>query len=436
MSMSKPVVSVVKFRDPYASMREALELCKGLKGLGKSDRILIKPNLVGWDVDLPVPPFGMVVTSAVMFALVRILAEEGYQRITIGEGPLMIPQTLGRVMFRTFGYQKLRDRYGVDLVDFNEEKFGEVDFGDFKLSLAEKVLEADRIINLPVLKTHNQTKVSLGLKNLKGCLNRKSKMFCHGKGIQDLDRSFPRLIEKLPVALTIIDGVFTLEKGPSYTGKAFRKDLIIASSDPYACDVVGSEIMGYPVEDVPHLKYFADMHGRSYSLEDIEVAGEAVEKHRRYVDYDFEWTPDNTGPAGFEKRGITGLALRKYDNTLCTGCSISFTPMIMLLMSAFRGEPFPGMEVLSGKQQTASPGFEKTVLFGKCACDLNKDHPNIKKAIGVKGCPPRLEDFTAALKEEGMDCRMEEYVKYRHYLYDRYKGKAGFEPGLFEEQEI
>ncbi len=436
MSMSRPVVSVVQFQEPYGTVREALDLCRGLEGIGKDDRILIKPNLVGWDVDFPVPPYGMVVTSAVMFALVKILAEEGFRKITIGEGPLMIPKTMGRVMFKTFGYERLRDRYGVELVDFNEEKFTEVDFGDFKLSVARKVLEADKIINLPVLKTHNQTKVSLGLKNLKGCLNRKSKMFCHGKVNEDLDRLFPRIIERLPVALTIIDGVFSLEKGPSYTGRAIRKDLVIASTDPYACDVVGAEIMGYRVEDVPHLKYFADVHGRSYSLKDIEVAGEDVGEHRKFVDYDFEWTPDNTGPAAFEKRGITGLALRKYDNTLCTGCSVSFTPMIMVLMSAFKGEPFPGTEVLSGKIQTASPGFEKTILFGKCACDLNKDNPNIKKPIPVKGCPPKLEDFIGALKAEGIDCSMDEYVKYRHHLYDRYKGKEGFDPALYQEQEL
>ncbi|MGB9903172.1 MAG: DUF362 domain-containing protein [Desulfotomaculales bacterium] len=431
--MAKPVVAVVSFREPCENaLREALDLCGGLKGFKSDERILIKPNLVGWDLELPVPPFGLVVTSAVIFALVKILAEEGFRKITIGEGPLMIPQTMGRYMFKILGYEELKNRYGVELVDFNEEKFEPVDFGGFKLSVAKKALEADKIINLPVLKTHNQTKVSLGFKNLKGCLDRKSKMFCHGKTEADLAQTFPLVADRLPIALTIIDGVFVLERGPSYTGKAYRKDLLIASQDPYACDVVGAEIMGYRVEDVPHLKFYADLHGRSYDLAGIEVRGEDVEKHRQFVAYDFEWTPENTGPEGFKKRGITGLAVRKYDNTLCTGCSVSFTPMIILLMSAFTGQPFPGVEILSGKIQTASPGFEKTVLFGNCACRANKDNPNIKKAIEVKGCPPKLEDFIKALREEGIDCRMEEYVKYRHYLYDRYKGKEGFDFGLYQ----
>lgn len=433
--MSKPVVSVVNYKDPYNSIKEALDLCAGLKDFRKDDKILIKPNLVAWDFDLPFPPFGVVTTSAVIFALVKILAENGFSRITIGEGPLAIPKPIGQAMFKVLGYEKLREKYGVELVDFNEDKFDEVDFGEIKLSIAQKALEADKIINVPVLKTHNQCKVSLGIKNLKGCLHKKSKMLCHGKDL-DLDHTFPLVIEKLPVALTIIDGVFTLEKGPSQTGKAFRKNLVIASTDILACDVVGTEIMDYRPQDIGHLKYFARRHGKSLSLGDINVVGEDIEKHRQYVDFDWEWTPENTGPVGFAKRGIAGLAIRKYDDSLCTGCSANYNPMIILMLSAFRGESFPGIEVLSGKRQLASPGFEKTLLYGKCPCAHNKDNPYIKKAILVKSCPPTPEELISALKEEGIECNMDTYVAYRHYLFNRYKTEDGFDMGLFGGQKL
>ncbi|MCL6611105.1 MAG: DUF362 domain-containing protein [Peptococcaceae bacterium] len=433
--MKKPKVSVVSYREPYQTLKEALDLCGGLKNLSKEDNILIKPNLVAWDFDLPFPPYGVVTTSAVMFNLVKILVENGFTRLTIGEGPLTLAKPVGQAIFKVLGYEKLREKYGVDLVDFNEDKFVEVDYGEMKLSIARRALEADKIINVPVLKTHNQCKVSLGIKNLKGCLNKKSKMQCHGRDL-DLNCTFPLVSAKLPVALTVIDGVFTLEKGPSNTGKAFRKNLIIASTDMLACDIVGTEIMDYRPADIEHLKFFAMKTGRSLDLKDIEVVGENIDKHRQYVDFDWEWTPEDTGPVGFAKRGITGLAIRKYDSSLCTGCSAQYNPMLILMMSAFRGEPFPGVEILSGKRQAASPGFEKTVLFGKCACELNKDNPNIKKAIRVKGCPPKQEDFINALKEEGIECSMEAYTAYRHYLFNRYKAEDGFDMGLFGEQEI
>lgn len=431
-AVAGPVVSMVRYRDARQSLRRAIELCGGLAGFKPGDRILIKPNLVEWDFDSPFPPFGVVTTSAVVFALVEILAEEGFNNITIGEAALPYPETMGRRVYRALGYEKLTEAYGVQLVDFNEEEFVPVDFGDVSLAIARRALEADRVINLPVLKTHSLCKVSLGLKNLKGCLDRKSKTICHHKDL-DLNHIFPRLMDAIPVALTVIDGIFTLARGPASTGTAYRKDLLLASGDALACDAAGAEIMGYPAEEVPHLRYYAGRHGRSLKLADIDIRGEEEPaRHRFSVDYDWEWADDDTGPAGFKKRGITGLALRKYDNSMCTGCSYLYNIMVVMLMSAYKGEPFPGIEIITGKRRLAGPGFAKTVLFGRCACTLNKDNPHIKKAIPIRGCPPDLKKFEKAMREEGIDCRYDDYLKYRRGYFDRhYKDREGFDMDLF-----
>ena len=429
--LSKPIVSITKFEDAYRSVRQALDSCQGLTGLERKDRILIKPNLVSWDWELPFPPYGVVTTSSVMSALVRILTEEGFTDLTIAEAPLMLPKTIGHAMYKELGYYDLAEKYGIRLVDLNEEKFVKVDCDGYELGIGETVLQADKIINVPVLKTHNQTKVSLGIKNLKGVLNRKSKKFCHNKDI-DLSYIFPHIIEKLPVALTLIDGVFALAKGPGPTGKAERRNLIVASLDTLAADVVGASLLGYQADEVDHLAYFARRNGGSTSIADVEVRGENLEQHARFLEYDWVWNEENTAPVGFDKRGITGLTLRKYDDTLCTGCSGLFNPMLIMFMAAFNDEPFPNIEVLSGKAQTASAGYDKTLLFGKCPYDLNKDNENINRAISVKGCPPDIKEFERLMREEGVDCDYEEYVKYRHYLFDRYKAEEGFELELFK----
>ncbi len=430
--MDKPVVSLCAFDNADETLRRAIDLCEGLNDFKTVDRILIKPNLVGWDFEYPVPPYGMLATTTLIHALVRLLKENGFDQLTVGEGPLMIPRTMGMEMFQILGYEPLRDKYGVRLVDFNEGEFTRVDFDGFSLSISDEVLAADRIINVPVLKTHNQTKVSLGLKNLKGCLNKQSKMFCHGEVEEDLDWYFPHMIKKLPLSLTIIDGIYALQRGPSYTGEALRKNLVIASTDPLACDIVGAEVMDYRAGDIPHLRNAAQFAGRSLDLDAIEIRGDAIEDHRQFLDYDFEWTPENTGPMGFKKKGITGLAIRKYDNTLCTGCSITFTPIVVLAMSAFKGEPFPGVELVTGKIQEASPGFEKTVLYGQCACRKNKDNANIKHKIEVKGCPPDLNEYIEKMESEGIACNKKDYAGYRHYLVSRYKEEGGFDPGHFK----
>src|SRR5665811_2292765 len=98
--LSKPIVSITKFEDAYRSVRQALDSCQGLTGLERKDRILIKPNLVSWDWELPFPPYGVVTTSSVMSALVRILTEEGFTDLTIAEAPLMLPKTIGHAMYK------------------------------------------------------------------------------------------------------------------------------------------------------------------------------------------------------------------------------------------------------------------------------------------------------------------------------------------------
>ena len=430
--MSKPVVSVVKFNDPYLSLKEAIDLCDGLKGLNKSDKILIKPNLVEWYMEESFPPFGVVTTSAVMFALVRILTEEGFRNLTIGESTVLPLGTKGRDVFKALGYEKLREDYGVELIDFKEEKHEGVDFDELKFFIPKKVLEADKIINVPVLKTHAMCKVSLGLKNLKGCIDAKSKKLCHGKEV-DLHHTFSRIAEKLPVALTIIDGVYTIERGPTYIGEAFRKDLLIASTDIYAADVVGAEILGYGAKDVPHLEFHAGRNGLSTDIADIEIKGD-IDSHKTHLEWEHVWTEDGTGPIYFKLFGITGLTVRKYDNTLCTGCVDRWSTAINLLATSFKGKPFDNIEVLNGKKMLSEGGFNKTVLFGKCVCDANKDNPNIKKAIPIRSCPPDIEKFIALMSEEGIEFDFEASLKFRQFLFDRYKGKEEFDFSLFTAQ--
>ncbi|MBE0618921.1 MAG: DUF362 domain-containing protein, partial [Proteobacteria bacterium] len=99
--MNQPIVALTKYKNAYESVAQALELCDGLAGFRPDERILLKPNLVEWDLELPFPPWGVVTTSAVMGALVRVLAERGFRKLTIGEGtPLPHREGKGREVFR------------------------------------------------------------------------------------------------------------------------------------------------------------------------------------------------------------------------------------------------------------------------------------------------------------------------------------------------
>ncbi|GAB4264412.1 MAG: DUF362 domain-containing protein [Deferrisomatales bacterium] len=426
VGMSGSFVSLLSCHAAEPSLRRALELCDGLAGWRTADRILIKPNLVEWDLRLPMAPWGVVTTTAVIAALVKALAQRGFRHLTVGEGsPLPYEAGKGREVFRRLGYRRLADRYGVRLVDFDEEPFEEVCAGDVRLSVARAALGSDRIITVPTLKTHGVCRVSLGIKNLKGCLSRGSKRRCHHPE-RDLNQIFPHLADLLPVALNVIDGTFALERGPTHTGRAHRRNVLVASPDVYAADAVGAHLLGYTPEEVPHLRYYAGLHRRPLDPAGFPLRGEALEAHRAPLDWQVPWREDDTGPLAFDKQAITGLAFRKPDDTLCTGCTLVIAPMLVMLMAAHRGESFGGLEIVTGKRRRAAAGFARTLLVGRCACRRNEDNPNIAERLEIPDCPATVEAFVRVMAGIGVRCEPEAYEAFRRRAFARYRAQDGF----------
>ena len=52
---------------------------------------------------------------------------------------------------------------------------------------------------------------------------------------------------------------------------------------------------------------------------------------------------------------------------------------------------------------TPQHGKKKTILFGKCIYQANKDNPDIKEMIAIKGCPPKPETVYKALQKSGIE---------------------------------
>ena len=148
--------------------------------------------------------------------------------------------------------------------------------------------------------------------------------------------------------------------------------------------------------------------------------------------WNWSWNKKITGPAAFERLGFTGIALPKYDETSCSGCSSLANMVNILAMFAFKGKPLPTMEVLNGKRMLGRPGFEHTTLLGSCVIAANKDNEKITYAIKVPGCPPRQDEAFSALASAGIDGRERAYVEYIKSLDKKYAGKPGFDATLFQ----
>jgi Ni,Fe-hydrogenase III small subunit len=324
------------------------------------------------------------------------------------------------------GYNRIAKKYGIKLLDFNSSKPAKVEVRDgLTFHLAKEAVEAEVIINFPVLKTHAQTKISLGLKNLKGCLKTSSKKLCH-QASPGLEHCFTFVADYVTPSLTIVDGIYALERGALHFGNAFRKDIIIASSDILAADMVAAKTIGFDPQDIIHFVEYGKRHDKSLNLNDYEIRGAVLENHIKPLKWDWGWTKDNTGPSVFEKFGITGTAVPKYDETLCSGCSPFANMVNILVLSAFQGQPLPMVEILNGKKMQARPGYDKTVLIGNCIIKANKENVNIRKAIKVKGCPPEPGEVIAALKEAELHINELMYWGYLREQGEKYDKQDGY----------
>ncbi|MEE9491097.1 MAG: DUF362 domain-containing protein, partial [Dehalococcoidia bacterium] len=305
-------VSVVRFDGSFESISRAIELCGGFSKLDRNDRVLIKPNITysGW---MPIPPYGMVTTSKMEEGILRLLAEHGCKDVSIGEGT--IAEGVGsntRRGYKYTGIDRVAKRYGAKLFDLNEGPFERRELGEVKVGVSKIALDADFLINVPVLKTHPQVKVSLGFKNLKGCLDIPSRKRFHQKGLNHLICLLNQLLE---CDLTIIDGIYMLERGAdTLMGLAHRKDLMIASHDAFACDCVGATIMGFEPSQVGYLREYAELRNRPIDISAIQIVGEDVETLRERL----VWESD--AEEELRTYGITGLSVPYPGHNLCSGC--------------------------------------------------------------------------------------------------------------------
>ncbi len=439
--MPKKIVSITKYEKPYESVKKAVSSCGGFDALRSGARVFIKPNIVFWSSESIFPKWGVITTSRVVEDIVVLLKEHGIDDITIGEGIVDAFQDDGAAAHASayLGYDLLGEKYGVKFINVMKRPFKKVDLGDgITLSFNQDIMESDFVIDLPVMKSHSQTVVSLGIKNLKGTINTASRKKCHNEDRnKDLHYHVSKLADKMPPILTVIDGIYSLSRGPSFDGRAKRSNLLIASPDILSADMVGAKLLGYHPEEVPHLVWAAKKRGRPLDLSDLEIVGEDLAEVAAEHEYTFDYSITETGemPMALARSGISGLFYRKFDDTMCTYCS-SLTGLVLIaIRQAWSGEPWDNIEVLTGKVMEPAPGMGATILLGQCMYKLNKNHPNINKMVAVKGCPPKPEDVVKALHEVGIEVNPSLFSNIAALpgaYMERYRDRPEFEESFFK----
>jgi uncharacterized protein (DUF362 family) len=380
-------VSIVRMAEPLESLRKAVALCDGFAGLNRHDRVLVKPNV---SIGFRLPPYGMTTTTSILEGLIQLLTEQGCSDISIAEGSIEVLGFGTQKGYERTQIDRLAKKYGVRLIDLNRGPFQQVDLGGLKVQIAMAALETDFLINVPVLKTHGLTRVSLGFKNLKGCLSPTSKTKFHGTN--RLNHLIYLLNEVVKCDLTVIDGTYMLEMGPdTVLGTAYRKDLVIASKDRFGCDVVGATILGIDPYEVGYLREFAEAHGRTPSIDAIEIEGEkGIDALREKL----RWKPD-VAEELLTPSGVTGLSIPYPGESLCSRCYVILCLAVAAFINENPNRDFGDAVIYCGKDLQREQHGRRTILYGNCAIKNHSPETNTSKT--VKGCPPQLPHTLSAL---------------------------------------
>jgi len=438
--MNKSVVSIVKYEKPFESVKKVVELSSGLENLPSKAQVFIKPNIVYWNRHCTIPKWGVITTSRVMEDVIVLLKEKGIEDIIIGEGIVKEDpkdKLTAADAWERLGYNKLIERYGVKVYNLFERPYEKIDLNTgFDVNFSSDALNADFLIDLPTLKTHAQVVVSLGIKNLKGLINIASrKKFHSADSVKNLNYNVSQLANKIPPSLTIIDGIYSLERGPAIDGKSHRKNILVASTDILSADLVGSKLLGINPSEVPHLVQAAKDRNRPIDLSDVEIVGEKIVDLASHHEWDFKYSEAGDIPLPFLNAGVEGIKYHKYDTTMCTYCSRINGIILTAIKMSYRGKPYDNIEVLTGKVMTPTPGNNKTILLGQCQCKLNKEHPEIKELIQINGCPPSKDSVQEAFEKAGIKVPKAFFKGLDQapgWLMQRFKGKPEFEESFFQ----
>ncbi len=358
-------VSIVRAnKDLRESIERAIGLIGGLETfVNHQDRVMLKPNVNGTEAGT-----SLLVTEA----LINIITAYGVKKLVIAES------TFGNAgmtdaFFEKTGYRRLSGKYDAELINLNNSQIK-----NFKvqkplilenLKIAREVFDRYKIINIPVMKVHYATGVTLAMKNLKGLLVGDEKRHFHEAG---LDKAIVDLNNSIKPALNIVDCTECMERMGPRGGDIVNLNLILAGKDTAETDYIGCQIMGYEVEEVKHLKYYLERN--NIDLNNIEVHGEKIEEVR----YNFKKVEmERIIPAGFTIE----------NKNSCSACMNA-----LLLSYQFLGEKVNTLaDIYLGTEHKIKRKTGRFQIgFGNCACGGGSFD------MEIRGCPP----FPFALKEK------------------------------------
>jgi len=250
-----------------STVKEAVDLAE-FKMNDSYDLVAIKPNLCA-----PVPYYtGATTNPKIVEEIIRLFQDRAKEIVIIESSGYV---AAAEESFEKSGMKTTCDYYGVKLVNLSTDAKVPLkrDFRVLKnFACPRTFLKADLIVNVPVMKTHSLTTVSLGMKNMFGIVGERKNSY-HNK----LSDTICDVLSIRKPELNIMDATIGMEgEGPLH-GRPKRMNLILASTDIVALDITACKVMKINPAQVEHIQKAA-YYGLGEANEGkIEVVGELIQ---------------------------------------------------------------------------------------------------------------------------------------------------------------
>ena len=235
----------------------------------RGDRVLVKPNLLA-----PTKTERAVVTHPVFLrAVVEKLLELGTKPY-IGDSPAL---SSADKVARVSGIKRVAQELGVALIELDSPVEVKSE-GFFKrLEISKRLLEFDKIVNLPKFKTHTQMVLTLAVKNMFGTIPGRLKAEWHVRASEPLNfaRMLISVYETSRPVLNIMDGIVAMEGEGPQNGRPYPMGLVLVSEDGLALDLAASKMVG-----AEKVFYLGEVTRREGLWREAEVSGDFAELPR------------------------------------------------------------------------------------------------------------------------------------------------------------
>jgi len=242
-----PSMAVVTGGTPASLATAALAALGGMqKFVSRGDVVVLKPN-IGWD---RVPQQAANTNPELVKAVAQLCFEAGAKKVVVTDVSCNDP----RRCFLRSGIASAAQSAGATVLLPEERKFRDYRINGELLTvwpIYTPIIEADKIINMPIVKHHNLSRVTMGMKNWYGILGgRRNQLH------QNIDLGIADLATFLRPTLTVLDAYRVLTANGPQGGNLNDVKLmktVVAGVDPIAIDAFGATFLGLTADQIPYI---------------------------------------------------------------------------------------------------------------------------------------------------------------------------------------